>query len=62
MRPPVFYAAIFTFGLALSRSLGYMGGGDLLKLLIGRDTFLEDLTRFYIAEVQRLLFQCWMER
>jgi protein-serine/threonine kinase len=28
-----------------------MGGGDLLNLLIERDTFDEDFTRFYIAEV-----------
>jgi hypothetical protein len=32
-----------------------MGGGDLLNLLIERDTFPEDFTRFYVAEVQRLL-------
>jgi hypothetical protein len=29
-----------------------MGGGDLLNLLIERDTFPEDFTRFYVAEVQ----------
>jgi hypothetical protein len=28
-----------------------MGGGDLLNLLIERDTFPEDFTRFYVAEV-----------
>jgi len=28
-----------------------MGGGDLLNLLIDRDTFPEDFTRFYVAEV-----------
>lgn len=28
-----------------------MGGGDLLNLLIERDVFDEDFTRFYIAEV-----------
>ena len=39
-----------------------MGGGDLLNLLIKLDTFPEDFTRFYVAEVQRLVFQCWMER
>ena len=39
-----------------------MGGGDLLNLLIERDTFPEDFTRFYVAEVQRLLTQYWMER
>ena len=32
--------------------LEYMGGGNLLNLLIERDTFPEDFTRFYIAEVQ----------
>jgi serine/threonine protein kinase len=31
--------------------LEYMGGGDLLNLLIERDVFEEDFTRFYIAEV-----------
>ncbi|PPQ62918.1 hypothetical protein CVT24_006158 [Panaeolus cyanescens] len=30
--------------------LEYMGGGDLLNLLIERDVFDEDFTRFYIAE------------
>jgi len=29
-----------------------MGGGDLLNLLIERDTFPEDFTRFYVAEVR----------
>jgi hypothetical protein len=28
-----------------------MGGGDLLNLLIERDVFEEDFTRFYVAEV-----------
>jgi hypothetical protein len=28
-----------------------MGGGDLLNLLIERDVFGEDFTRFYAAEV-----------
>jgi len=28
-----------------------MGGGDLLNLLIERDTFPEDFIRFYVAEV-----------
>ena len=28
-----------------------MGGGDLLNLLIERDVFEEDFTRFYAAEV-----------
>jgi protein-serine/threonine kinase len=31
--------------------LEYMGGGDLLNLLIDRDVFEEDFTRFYVAEV-----------
>lgn len=33
-----------------------MGGGDLLNLLIERDVFEEDFTRFYVAEVDRYLF------
>ncbi|TCD71243.1 hypothetical protein EIP91_011721 [Steccherinum ochraceum] len=32
--------------------LDYMGGGDLLNLLIERDVFEEDFTRFYVAEVR----------
>lgn len=32
-----------------------MGGGDLLNLLIERDVFEEDFTRFYVAEVSFLL-------
>jgi len=32
-----------------------MGGGDLLNLLIERDVFDEDFTRFYVAEVQSVL-------
>ncbi|KAH7929884.1 kinase-like protein [Leucogyrophana mollusca] len=31
--------------------LEYMGGGDLLNLLIERDTFEEDFARFYVAEM-----------
>lgn len=31
--------------------LEYMGGGDLLNLLIERDVFEEDFTRFYVAEM-----------
>ena len=31
-----------------------MGGGDLLNLLIERDVFEEDFTRFYIAEASGL--------
>ncbi|THH31776.1 hypothetical protein EUX98_g2388 [Antrodiella citrinella] len=30
--------------------LDFMGGGDLLNLLIERDVFEEDFTRFYVAE------------
>ena len=33
-----------------------MGGGDLLNLLIERDVFEEDFTRFYVAEVRTFLF------
>ena len=33
-----------------------MGGGDLLNLLIERDVFEEDFTRFYVAEVRRSHF------
>lgn len=33
-----------------------MGGGDLLNLLIERDVFEEDFTRFYIAEVGSVEF------
>jgi hypothetical protein len=32
-----------------------MGGGDLLNLLIERDIFEEDFTRFYVAEVRCFL-------
>lgn len=31
--------------------LEYMGGGDLLNLLVERDTFPETMTRFYVAEM-----------
>ena len=31
-----------------------MGGGDLLNLLIERDIFEEDFTRFYVAEASTL--------
>jgi serine/threonine protein kinase len=31
--------------------LEFMGGGDLLNLLVERDTFPEEMTRFYIAEM-----------
>lgn len=31
--------------------LEYMGGGDLLNLLIERDVFEENFARFYAAEV-----------
>jgi hypothetical protein len=33
-----------------------MGGGDLLNLLIERDVFPEDFTRFYVAEVNIFFF------
>ena len=52
VRPPVFYVAVFPFDLMPNRSSN-MGGDDLrvLNLLIERDTFPEDCTRFSVAEV-----------
>ncbi|KAI0256317.1 hypothetical protein BJV78DRAFT_455348 [Lactifluus subvellereus] len=38
--------------------LEYMGGGDLLNLLIERDTFPEDFTRFYVAEMVLAIESC----
>ncbi|KAI0081239.1 kinase-like protein [Panus rudis PR-1116 ss-1] len=38
--------------------LEYMGGGDLLNLLIERDIFEEDFTRFYIAEMVLAIESC----
>jgi serine/threonine protein kinase len=38
--------------------LEYMGGGDLLNLLIERDTFPEDFTRFYVAEMMLAVESC----
>ena len=38
----------------LVQVLEFMGGGDLLNLLIERDVFEEDFTRFYVAEVRPL--------
>ncbi|KAI0785612.1 kinase-like protein [Abortiporus biennis] len=38
--------------------LDYMGGGDLLNLLIERDVFEEDFTRFYIAEMILAVESC----
>lgn len=35
-----------------------MGGGDLLNLLIERDVFEEDFSRFYVAEVRHPDFTC----
>ena len=32
-------------------ALDYMGGGDLLNLLVALDTFSERMTRFYVAEM-----------
>ena len=32
--------------------LEYIGGGDLLNLLIERDSFEENCTRLYVAEVR----------
>lgn len=39
---------------SISKVLEYMGGGDLLNLLIEMDTFEENFARFYIAEVRVL--------
>jgi len=33
-----------------------MGGGDLLNLLIEKDVFEEDFSRFYVAEVGTITF------
>ncbi|KZT26729.1 kinase-like protein [Neolentinus lepideus HHB14362 ss-1] len=38
--------------------LDYMGGGDLLNLLIERDVFEEDFTRFYVAEMVLAIEAC----
>ncbi|KAF9070116.1 kinase-like protein [Rhodocollybia butyracea] len=38
--------------------LEYMGGGDLLNLLIERDVFSEDFTRFYVAEMILAIESC----
>ncbi|OSD06903.1 kinase-like protein [Trametes coccinea BRFM310] len=38
--------------------LEYMGGGDLLNLLIERDVFEEDFTRFYVAEMVLAVESC----
>ncbi|KAK0461301.1 kinase-like protein [Desarmillaria tabescens] len=38
--------------------LEYMGGGDLLNLLIERDIFEEEFTRFYVAEMVLAIESC----
>lgn len=38
--------------------LEYMGGGDLLNLLIARDIFEENFTRFYVAEMLLAIETC----
>ena len=43
---------LISFRSLYSQILEYMGGGDLLNLLIERDVFDEDFTRFYVAEVR----------
>ena len=45
----------FHFDLISGQVLEFMGGGDLLNLLIERDVFEEDFTRFYVAEVRLYL-------
>jgi hypothetical protein len=49
MRVKLLYASLIDRRMQV---LEYMGGGDLLNLLIERDVFDEDFTRFYIAEVR----------
>lgn len=44
------------FTMLTAQILEYMGGGDLLNLLIAKDIFEEDFARFYVAEVCILLF------
>ena len=45
-------ATLFVRSLAnLYKILEFMGGGDLLNLLIEKDIFEEDFARFYVAEV-----------
>lgn len=39
-----------------------MGGGDLLNLLIERDVFEEDFTRFYVAEVRVIVILIMLVR
>ncbi|KIJ50685.1 hypothetical protein M422DRAFT_245328 [Sphaerobolus stellatus SS14] len=41
-----------------STVLEFMGGGDLLSLLIERVVFEEDFTRFYVAEMVLAIEQC----
>ncbi|GJJ06505.1 hypothetical protein Clacol_000697 [Clathrus columnatus] len=38
--------------------LEFMGGGDLLNLLIAKDIFEEDFARFYVAEMILAIEQC----
>lgn len=40
--------------------LDFEGGGDLLNLLVERDTFNEDFTRFYVAEVCHTHMSCYL--
>jgi serine/threonine protein kinase len=41
--------------IASMQVLEYMGGGDLLNLLIEKDVFEENFARFYTAEVSHRL-------
>ncbi|KZT52106.1 kinase-like protein [Calocera cornea HHB12733] len=43
---------------ALYLVLEFMGGGDLLNLLIQRDVFEESFTKFYVAEMILCIEQC----
>ena len=42
----------------LRKVLEYMGGGDLLNLLIEKDIFEEDFARFYVAEMVLAIESC----
>jgi len=45
------FISLLTASFNFPQVLEYMGGGDLLNLLIERDVFEESFTRFYVAEV-----------
>lgn len=47
----VVYFSLLSLTPSVCQVLEYMGGGDLLNLLIEKDVFEENFARFYIAEV-----------